>query len=537
MTAQAAGITYLGLVARLKEHGQTIPNKPGARWHDIPCPICQAGDLLGAALRIQSRQGNAELGCRNGCDQLAVLRSLGYNPQQVDAPPTREGNEKHTGQLRMAYRLADTHKDRLKNVVGVGWHYWDSKRWARDDGDAKAKQAVYAVLRAALSESCGDTGVNEQLRKDVTRCESANGVDGILRLAAAMPEFTTTVQQLDADPYLLNTDNCTVDLRTSETREHNPADLITKVTRGAYDPSALAPVWTEFINKVLPDQEGREYLQRIAGMSLQGSVIEHILPVLIGTGANGKGVWYTAVMKAAGDYAAPAVPDLFEAREGAHPVGQMDLRGRRLVFVSELDEHRRLAEATTKRLTGGDTIKARYMHGNPIEFEPSHTAYLISNFLPKVSGDDPAIWRRIRVIPFEVTIPEEERDGHLGERLLLEADGILTWMLDGWKSYRRMGLNEPDSVKQATAGYQRDSDALARFLDDEDVITKAPAVKSTTDRLFNAWERWRMRDGAEQISLKKFGQALDKRGYPVTSKTRDGRWRDGICAKDQPPQE
>lgn len=524
MTAGTKAITYPDVIAALRRHGVHVPDKPGARYVDVQCPMCSAHNGADMSLRVQSRMHNAELQCRNGCPPATVLRAIGFTGvQQVDPPPRRQGTEEHSGQVRMAYRLAEAYRDRLLHVHGIGWMYWDGKRWAFDDR-GQAKLAALDVLALALAESI----TNLPLRQDVAKCESNNGIAGMLGVAA--PLLAATVADLDADPYLLNVANGTLDLRTGKLRDHDPRDRITKVARGAYDPTAPAAAWTRFIDQVLPDEQVRAYLQRVAGLSLLGKVAEHILPILTGTGANGKGTWYGAMLYALGDYAAPADPDLFMAREGAHPTGQMDLRGRRLVVVSESDEGRRLAEATMKRLTGGDTIKARHMHRDLVEFTPSHTAFLVTNHLPKVSGDDPAVWRRLRVIPFDVVIPAEDRDPHLDEALQAEADAVLGWAIAGWNAYRDNGdkLAEPPQVLAATDDYQRDSDAVARFIDEE-CVTGSPVNKVTTRELFAAWERWRAADGAEQVSEKRFGQALDKKGYPAAKGTGGKRFRTGIA--------
>ena len=218
-------------------------------------------------------------------------------------------------------------------------------------------------------------------------------------------------------------------------------------------------------------------------------------------------------------------------REGAHPTGEMDLMGRRLIVVSESERNRRLAEATMKRLTGGYPIRARRMRQDFVQFDPSHLPMLITNHLPRVSADDAAVWRRLRVVPFDVVIPEDERDGALGERLKLEADGILGWALAGWRDYSDRGaLDEPSAVLAATDAYQVASDALRRFIDEECVVS-TPALKATTSQLFEAFEKWRVRDGAEALSQKAFGQALDRHGYLAANPVRGKRWRTGIALR------
>ena len=430
----------------------------------------------------------------------------------------------HRGQVRMAYRLVERYGDRLLYVPKIGWHVWDVRRWAPDEKGA-ATRAVLTVLKRALADSLGDA----ELRQDVHRCEGAAAIRGVLEIAASLPEFVATADELDADPYLVNTASGTLDLRTMQVRPPDPRDRITKVTRAAYRPGEVnRGPWQEFLEQVLPDPDVRAFLQRVVGVALLGKVVEHVLPILTGTGGNGKGVCYGALLWALGDYASAAEPDLFMAREGAHPTGQMDLRGRRLVVVSESDKGRQMAEATMKRLTGGDRIKARLMGKDFVEFEPSHTAFLVTNHLPKVSGDDDAIWRRVRVVPFSVVVSDEQRDGQLGERLELAADDVLAWAVAGYIAYNAGGrkLAEPDSVLVATAAYRTESDATSRFLDECCFLN--PHVHATTADLFARWTSWAALDGAEQMSQKAFGQALDRRGLVAAAPANGKRWRHGI---------
>jgi len=427
----------------------------------------------------------------------------------------------HRGQARMAYRLAERYAGRLLFVHGIGWHAYDGRRWVEDDR-GEATRAVLDELRTALAESFDD----KDLRADVRKCESAAGVAGVLDLASALKPFACTVSDLDADPYLLNCANGTLDLHTLILRPHDPADRITKVTGGAYVPDAAGPVWDAFLARVLPDTDVLGFLQRYAGVSLSGRILEHVLAILTGTGRNGKSVFNEALSHALGDYASTAEPDLFMHRENAHPTGEMDLLGVRWVAVSESDAGRRLAEATVKRLTGGDTIKARRMRQDFVQFTPSHTAVLVTNHPPKVSGDDPALWARLRVIPFDVVIPKAEQDTHLGEKLELEVDAILAWAIAGWADYRERGLAEPDVVMRATEAYKADSDAVGRFLVECCIVN--PLMWVSVSDLFDRWTRWAAEDGTDPSNKRALGDALDKRGHPVTRGTGGKRIRKGL---------
>ena len=175
------------------------------------------------------------------------------------------------------------------------------------------------------------------------------------------------------------------------------------------------------------------------------------MPIFYGDGANGKSTLTDAVMNALGDYADAADPDLLRARTfDAHPTGVADLFGLRLALFHESDAGHRLAEGTVKRLTDGDRLKARRMREDFWSFDPSHTFVMLTNHKPIVGGADEGIWRRLRLVPFEVIIPGDERDENLGEKLAAEAGAILAWLVAGDLDWRRNGLAEPDKVTEAT---------------------------------------------------------------------------------------
>lgn len=430
--------------------------------------------------------------------------------------------EKHRGQARMAYRLAAAYGSRLMYVRGIGWHVWDGERWAEDEKDT-AKTAVLDILRQALAESLDD----KELRADVRKCESASGVAGVLDLASALPALRAAIVDLDADPYLLNCANGTLDLRTRQLRPHNPADRITRVTRGAYDPTADRTTWDGFLASVLPDDEERAYLQRVIGQSAYGRVREHLFPVLTGSGSNGKGTAYGAITNALGDYATIINPDLLMASERSSGGPEMmTLLGARLVVGSETEEGRQLDAATMKRLTGGDEMTARRLYQEPVRWIPTHQLIYVTNHLPKVKGNDPAVWRRIRVVPFDVVVAEADRDQTLPERLELSADAILTWAVQGWFNYEDQGgMNEPDSVRLATDNYQTESDAVKRFIQAECVT--GPYAHAKTRDLHHAWTTWAAADGADPLKETPFAKELDRLGYEAR-RTSAGMVRAGI---------
>lgn len=452
------------------------------------------------------------------CDRCTIPRSeCGHSY----VTPASEG-EQHRGQARIAYRLAAVNSGLLMYVRGLGWHVWDGSRWAVDERD-RARVAVLEVLRAALADSLDDA----ELRADVRKCETASGIEGVLSIASALPALRAGTDDLDADPYLLNVANGTLDLRTRALRPHDPADRITRVCTGAYAPDADPDAWASFLAAILPDPAERAYLQRVIGQSVFGAVREHLFPVLTGTGANGKGTAYGAIVHAMGDYARIIDPALLMARErGSGGPEMMQLFGARLVIGSETEDGKQLDAALMKRLTGGDQITARHLYQAPVTWSPSHQLVYVTNHLPKVNGNDPAVWRRVRVIPFDVVVPEERRDPGLPEQLTLAADAVLTWAVQGWFDYEDQGgMGEPDAVQRATDGYQTDSDPVKRFA--QDYCVTGPSCSVLARDLFIAWTRWAEADGSPRLSEKAFGAELDRLGYEGR-RTKLGKLRAGI---------
>ncbi|MBB1482352.1 bifunctional DNA primase/polymerase [Tessaracoccus sp. MC1865] len=426
-------------------------------------------------------------------------------------------------QAQFADGLATSSSGRHCFVPGIGWHYFDGKRWREDTDNARALRA----LRDLLERTAAANIDNGDVLKHVRATSSATQMEGVLRIARASSELVRDVDQLDADPYALNVANGTLDLRTLELRPHDAGDGITKVCRAAWTPGTdwQASRWGTFLAEVLPDAEVRAYLQRYVGLALLGEVIEHKLVVLTGTGRNGKGVFYGAVSWALGDYAVSAEPDLFMHREGAHPTGQMDLRGARWVIVSETESGRRLADATVKRLTGGDAIRARRMGKDFVQFEPSHTAAMVTNHLPRVSAEDAAIWARLRVVPFNVVVPDGDQDATLPSKLKGEANAVLAWAVEGLRDYYTRGMAEPEAVTLATGAYRDDNDDLAEFLEERTEATTGAGV--LVSELHDAYTSWCQSRRLDPEGRKRFAELLRGRGFN-TVKTNKGMTFRGV---------
>jgi putative DNA primase/helicase len=400
-----------------------------------------------------------------------------------------------TGQSLVAEQLVARHPGHYMFVPGLGWHTYDGTRWQQGSGLAalQVEQAAVDTARGMIRDAADlDSEERDAWLKVAHRVLGNNAqLQGVVAFVARHRAVLAGVHQLDCDPYTLNVANGTLNLLTRELKAHDPGDRLTKVAGARFDPDATGPRWQQFLDDALGDPRLAESLQRLfGGPGLMGKVIEHTMPVIYGPGGSGKGTFIGAIAGAFGDYAIAAEPDLVMKRNGAHPTGEMDLLGLRLAFVSESDEHRQLAAATMKRLTGGDRVRARRMRQDFIEFDPSHLLVLITNHLPVMpSGDDPAVWRRVRVVPFDR--PPATVNKRLGDQLAEERDAILTWLVDGFTAYWDAGneIGWPESVLAATAAYRSSSDLLGQFLDDT-TIKVADAATIGMGDVYSRWKGW-----------------------------------------------
>ncbi len=405
------------------------------------------------------------------------------------------------------------------------WLAYDGQRWKVDDRGEVVKRAktIPAKIYREASEAA-DEQTRKALGKHAAATEHARSIGAMIKLSE--PEVPVVPDELDPDPWKLGVLNGTIDLRTGKLGTHSRGDLITKMAPVEYDPHATAPNWREVLERVLPSDEVRAFFKRLCGYALAGVVSEHILPILYGTGANGKSTVMNALLEVWGDYGIQAAPDLLIAKRGAHPTELADLFGMRLVASVETEDGRRFAESLVKQLTGGDKVRARRMREDFWQFTPTHTVFLATNHRPEVRGTDLGIWRRIHLIPFTETIPPDEQDTALPEKLRGELSGILAWCVEGCLEWQLDGLQAPDEVLAATKEYREEMDVLGAFL--EECCEVGPEKNVAASELYQAYGLWCTDNGEQQETQRKFGRRLTERG--VFSRYKGGstgghRWR------------
>lgn len=414
-----------------------------------------------------------------------------------------------------AERLVTVYRDELRFCHAWGkWLYWDARRWKLDESGRPMRLPKVIARRIRIeAKAATDPDVAECIANWALKSESRGKREAMVELAKCEDGIPIQHDALDLHPYLLNCMNGTLDLRTGKRRAHRREDYLTKLVPFAYDEKATCPQWLAFLERVVPDPDVRAFLQRAVGYSLTADVGEQVFFFFYGLGANGKSTFLLVMQKMLGsDFAIQAAPELLLARrDRGHPTDQADLFRVRLAVCTEIGAGRALDEVMVKQLTGGDRIRARRMREDFWEFPPTHHIWIAANHKPVVHGTDEAIWRRILLVPFDVTIPKAERDPKLVEKLTTEIPGILAWAVQGCMQWRKKGLQPPDAVLLATKAYQEEMDIVGGFFDECCATRKGASTPAT--ELYKAYVAWATAIGEEPIKQKAFGHRLSERGF------------------------
>jgi putative DNA primase/helicase len=431
-------------------------------------------------------------------------------PRQNGTPPYDEDESRPIkyADEALALHFTSRHEHNLRFVNRWGrWLIWDGHRW-RADETLRAFDLARAIARETSAEIVAGNGPP----KLASMVASAKTVAAVERLARADRRHASGTDDWDADPWLLNAPTGTVDLRTGRLRAHSRADLITKMT--AVAPNGDCRLWLVFLDRVFEgNKELVAFHKRILGYCLTGSIREHALFFLYGTGGNGKGVLLNTLHGILGDYSGIAAMETFTASKAdRHPTDVAMLRGARVVIAQETEDGQRWAESRIKALTGGDPISARFMRQDFFTFNPSFKLLIAGNHKPSLRNVDEAVKRRFNLLPFTVTIPKGERDLELAAKLKAEWSGILAWAIEGCLEWQRIGLCPPPTVINATESYLADEDAIGRFLDQCCATDNQDPIEEVND-LYACWRVWCTAGGEYVGSIKRFSQNLENRKF------------------------
>ena len=452
-----------------------------------------------------------------------VAKSIArYDPAiAIQRPLTDSGNGE---------RLVDAFGERIRYVpLWKKWLVFDGVRWRPDEIEELRRMALQ-VTRSMYEQVSllDDAGDRADLAKHATQTESAYKQRAMIECARS--KATRRHEDLDQDTMLLNVLNGTIDLRSIEFRPADPSDYITKVADVKYDPEAVCPTFLRFLDTVFAgDSDLIDFVQTALGYSLTGSTQEQCVFVCYGSGSNGKSTLLRAIEDLLGDYAtATPVEALMQQRGSSISNDIARLRGIRFTTALEFEEGRRIAEPLLKALTGGDTISARFLYSETFDFVPELKLWFGTNHKPSVQGTDHGIWRRMRLIPFDVQIPDCEQDKHLSEKLAIERSGILNFLLEGCRMWRNAdSLEQPDAVLRATADYRLAMDIIGEFV--SDCLEREDGATTPTAEIYEAYKLWAVRAGEKERSQKWLAFRLEEHGLRK-KKTTGGRrvWMDVV---------
>lgn len=538
---------HVVVIPDLDETGDAAAPVTAARLHGIAASVRIA--RLPGEMKTKDGDGVREVLARADGETLlrqAIEDARTWQPKVAKGLLAEEGSEWTSltfdqGRTDRANsrRFLASYREQVRFCFAWGkWLVWDGTRWQIDSGGAVMRMAM-AIADQVWMDAKGN--LTKEIVNFAVKTSGHGSLKAMQNLAAA--DVPVSVADLDANPWLLNCPNGTVDLRSGTLKPHRREDNLTNRCPTDFNPDASSYNWDRFLEGLFGDSSVIEYLQRFFGYCLTGDVSEQLLSVLYGVGSNGKSTLLNAVQRTLGDdYTAAAPPSLLmEKKSEAHPTELAGLFGKRLVVAQETSAGARLDEATVKKLTGSDIISARRMREDFWSFYPTHKLMMATNHKPRIQGTDHAIWRRVVLIPFERRFwnpakgedgPDELRqDKDLPEKLAAESEGILAWMIQGCVAWQRGGLQIPASIQAATEAYRSEENSLGRFISERCLTGIVYKVKFAD--LYDALENWCSDNGDNPPNRKVFGQYLKDQGYKDRSS--NGRWYEGIALSNEAP--
>lgn len=419
------------------------------------------------------------------------------------------------------------------NSTSRGFMAWTGDRWVLDRWHLaeKAAELTARLVQSRLAEmqprNLGEAAAF------VRKLRSATGIRAALFYASSDPRLTTTADDYDQNPDLLNTPTGTYNLVTGDVHAHRRTDLITKIT--AYSPDITPSVYFEkFLDQItLGRDDLKNALWRMCGSGASGRAPKEALIFWIGGGANGKSVLIESIADTLGDYARPIrVDSILEAkRSSGHTDEIASLNRVRLAYSAEMGQASRLDESRAKSLSGGDSQLVSFKGQSSFVMRPCYTLIISSNHKPRIIGTDDGIWRRIRFVPFSYKVPVKERDLNFKAKMLqADAGYILHWIITGCRKWMQSGYGESETIAYATNAYRMGEDTLGRFI--EEICYSDTHEDESAGDLRTAFEKWARDNGEHVLSGRAWREALEERGF-IRRKSRTGyRWT-GIILKER----
>lgn len=397
------------------------------------------------------------------------------------------------------------------------WMYWDGKCWRLDDsGEIKKLADIICddIKREAMMEK--DEKTQADMLKWASKTSSSRGKEAMIKECQHLENVPASPDDFDIYPDFINCQNGIVNLRNGELIPHDSNFMMSKITHCEYDQSGKKPVkWLKFLEDVTGgNKELQEYIQRCVGYSLSGSTREQCAYFLYGMGNNGKSTFLDTVADLLGGYAANAQPETIMMKKWGNDGATSDvarLKSARFVTSEEPTEGVRLNEGLLKQLTGGSKITCRFLYGDEFEYLPEFKIWIATNHKPVIRGMDYGIWRRIKLIPFEVNIPREKVDKALKYKLRAEFPQIFRWAVEGCMKWQKHGIVEPACVQDAVKEYKHEMDLLAGFLEQCIEIDYDCEDKVMANDLFRLYSSWAKDNNEYELTSRKFFKEITQK--------------------------
>jgi len=468
--------------------------------------------------------------CEPPLDQTEVERIV---KGITEYPAGKPGSQFHLTDLGNAERLIRMFGDDIRYCLEERrWYAWNGRIWDQRDKSVNiidyAKRTIGGIFEEAARSQ--DVGLRKELKRHGFKSEGNSSLKSMVELASADHRVWISPDRFDAQPFLLNALNGTIDLKTGALMPHRREHLLRTMIPVEYDPKADCPEFEKFVFNIMDSRiEMYQYIQKIVGYALTADTSEQIYFVLHGSGSNGKSTLLNVVSKLLGSFAKSISFTTLTYFGDKARTDLARLVGARLVTCSELTQNKPVNEALVNAITGGDPLNARFNYGDEFQFVPMFKLFIAGNKRPNIEGTNYGTWRRIRLIPFEVRFDEKNgRINNYEQLLLQELPGILNWAIEGCMLWQKQGLVQPEQIKQATTEYEAESNVLQTFLDEACSID--PNEKTLTSELYKRFVAWCVSEGQTPLGKREFNKRMQETGFQ--NKRKGGRdWWFGIGEK------
>ncbi|MBT2600904.1 MULTISPECIES: phage/plasmid primase, P4 family [unclassified Oceanobacillus] len=421
-----------------------------------------------------------------------------------------------------AERFTNLYKDSVRySYIRKNWYYYNDKTWQLDQ-EGKVKSLVDEILIRMKQEPVfvADDVDEEEARKNLTKhikySRGSNGKTNMLKESQHL--LPIQPDEFDKDKHLFNVQNGYLDLETGKLHDHDRSKLFTKISSIEFTDKIDCPLWVDFLHQIFDgDQQLIDYLQRAVGYSLSGSTEEQMMFILYGNGRNGKSVFLDIITEMMGNYTTNIQPQTIMVKPQAGTANSdiARLQGARLVTTTEPNDGMRFDEGLVKQITGGDKVTARFLYGDEFDYYPEFKLWMATNHKPIIRGTDDGIWRRMAIIPFTVQIPENKVDKQLKYKLRRELKAILNWAVEGYQEWKRIGLSEPQTIKDQRKEYRTEMDAVELFIDE--CCYRKTGEREKANDLYKVYRDWAKNNGQYMMNSTKFGKEMGNKFQKIRS--------------------